>query len=334
MRRFSLLLSLVLAITTFCACIVGCSSANQKDETDGLPPGTQEAFLDSRFEKGFWVGSLEDGDTQTYGILETSEKSDSPVWTLKQWYSKYDIAQGSRMIENGNYVFRSQGLTVEGETLPAKIFSVNPQTRTFSLECNTEAEYDRPLQQGEGWPHLLISQDITPVRLSTAKSLRLSLSYTVTKCDDRILEGQEQQSDSAACILYFHAKNCNEASADYNNYFWFGVRLFDNRYIGKVTKAYEKEDGNKEQNTGKFIYSLSSRDYLQSEKMPAVGENITIDIDLTSLLSEGFTSARSHGYLGATQYGDLYLTYANIGWEITARYNASITIQNLSLQYE
>ena len=285
---------------------------------------------DSAFLNGFKVGSLTDGDTTILGTLSTYNNNSEPVWTVKQWYSKYDISSATKHeTESGGIRYESEGKN----SIPGKVVEVNKDRKSIYLECNTSVEYDAPREDKQGWPHLLVSQDIKEIVIKDVSSINLSFNYKVTKIEDYISDSPEYESDKHAvgCYLYFSVRNSNENSPGNGDWFWFGLRLFDNRLENKPFDAYAKKDGNKENNTGKFIYQLASEDYFVENKMPVRGTDVSIGCDILPLLDKALTKAKSEGFMNMTYISDCTISYMNLGWEVFGTYNVGIEISDLEL---
>ena len=307
----------------------------QQNQMQILQNSAQQLIRDINFENGFWIGSLQDGDSALCGKLSTFGEERQPTWTLKQWYSKYNVSDAVKtMSANGNIVsYCSGGKKMEGVNIPAKIIRIDRADQTFYLECNAEAEYDRPRCNREGWPHLLISQDTVCGRIDNCIKLTLSLEYKVTKFQNLLpAEIEDPKLHSAACILYLRLQNFCKSSADFGNYFWLGFRMFDNRYIKKTAPLYAKQDGCKDINTGKFIYNPIS-DYYLNDAMPDVGESRSVSVNILPAVQDAFACAQSSGHLQNTRCEDLCVSYMNIGWEVTGTYNVAVEVKNISLLY-
>ena len=281
---------------------------------------------DKNFEQGFLIGSLRDGDKSILGKLKTYGKVEEPVWTIKQWYSRYNILDGTKFIENNEAVFSSEKINDSA----AKVIKVNNSGGIY-LECNTSLEYDKLRQGREGWPHLLLSQDCEQVKITDCSAINISFDYEITKFKNYIPKQLEDPKlHSSAFIFYFRIKNL-ACGPDKDDYFWFGIRLYDNRYIGQVTDTYEKKDGCKDCNTGKFIYNPSSEYYFESKVMPDANTRTVINKDFLPLIKKGYGVAKENGYLKDSKIEDMAVSYFNLGWEITGTYDSSIYIKNFSI---
>ena len=119
----------------------------------------------------------------------------------------------------------------------------------------------------------------------------------------------------------------------FNNFFWFGVPLFDNR--GNDSNPSYNIDQGFEGATNSLIYRMGQRDFLPSGVK--VGNKYNIHVDLIPFLQDalicGLTET-SNPPLKGWDWNDCYIDYMNVGWELPGSFNIQSTISNLSLTAE
>lgn len=302
-----------------------------------LENGYTPLFNDPYMKNGITVFSV-DGSKQKAFQFATSVGN--PSWQIAQWHSRYDlhdyenwkhIKQGTAF-ELSSYGAKGAG----GKYLPAKKIDVDTAGPSLYLELNAELEFDKPKEDGEGWPHILVSQDFSEnlVHVCEQKELTTHMEYTITHCNDR-MNGQANPSKHCAQLVwYVTLQNRNRDSEGYGQYIWFGFNLWDNRHNGEVCPEYAAQDLGKEDATLAFIYQPSSKVFFKEKRMPFVGEKVTMNFDFLSTAKSAFHLAKERGYLPQTAWEDIYIGSMNFGWEVTGIYNVGVQIDTVGIYYK
>lgn len=263
----------------------------------------------------------------------------TPSWTMAQWHSKFDLGdyQSLRYEEGGNQVeCTSKGETVNGAVKPAKIIEINSQKGSIYMELNAQVEYDAPRENGEGWPHTLLSQDFSGnlVHVSELSELVMGMDYTVTMYEDCMGSTANTNLHCSQLVWYITLQNRTKGSVGYGQYIWFGLNLWDNRMSGGVCPEYAAQDLGKEDATKAFIYQPSSEHFFAEKRMPTVGELRSMHFDVLSTAKSAFELAKQRGYLPDTAWEDIYIGSMNFGLEVTGTYNTGVKFDTVGVYYK
>lgn len=301
-----------------------------------LSNGYSALFSDPYMKNGF---SLVNASGSTSGSLLFTTSSGTPAWQLAQWYSKYDLTEyrsRSYSKKGEAFTYTSKGIVKNGEEIPAKVFAADSTNASLYIELNAEAEYDAPRQAGEGWPHILLSQDFSSnlIQVKGLSELVMNMEFTVMKCEDKMDGAADPSLHCAQFVWYITLQNRTRGSAGYGQYIWFGLNLWDNRYIGSVCNEFAAQDLGKEDATLAFIYQPSGDYFLQAGVIPQVGEKASVCFDVLERAAYAYNLARSRGYLSDTEWEDVYVGGMNFGFEITGTYNAAVEIETVGVYYK
>lgn len=351
MKKFICILLSVSFVLSLAACVVAPDDGESKvdppeqttpvtpePETPGdgkheqtTPVAKENNYLkDVLFENGFRLTKLDEAAAEYHSTpLVTSKVNETPVWTLAQWSSKYDLMNGTRSGGFGEYTFEY------GQTKPAaKAITVNTKTGDMSVALNAETEYESDRVNGQPWPCVLFEQSwfgADLIRVADMQSLTMRMNYKVTKLEDKMQGPAHSGMHCAQLVWYVTLQNRNSESADYGKYIWFGLCLYDNRLAGTVSEPYAAEDGGKEANTGAFIYQPSSSEWSPTGKVPGIKEKTLVEFDLFKSARAAYDLAIERNYLGSTKFEDLYVGATNFGFEVTGTYNVAADISNLGI---
>lgn len=278
-------------------------------------------------------------DGTTAGTIAGTAATGEASWVFSQWGSKYDLYDYAdrTFFDDGNaFTYISDGKRIDGETVPGKILTIDSTNGSVYMELNAETEYDAPRQNGEGWPHTLVSQDFGPdlVHISELSDLVMNMTYEITKFEDCMGSTANSNAHCAQLVWYITVQNRTEGHKDYGKYVWFGITLWDNRSSGAVSNGFAAEDAGKEDATHSFIYQPSSTLVHSDGKCPVVGQKKTVDFHMLESVRTAFDTAKSRGYLGDTEWEDLYIGGMNFGFEVTGTYNVATQIDSVGVYYK
>ena len=305
--------------------------------------GYQPLFTDMNFKNGFRITKTatdaEGGPyhSEYYHYYEET-KTKTPSWTFCQWGSKYDIYQNFDLASSSDgfeYTLSSKGgKTIDGNFVPAKKATFNTKTGSTYLECNTEVEYDTPRQNGQPWTHVLLEQDFSDnlIHVTELESLVMEAQFEVQKFEDKMGNAFNPNLHAAQVVWYITIQNRNQQSADYGKYIWFGVGLWDNRNAGKTTSLYAQLDGG----TSSFIYNPSSMYYYADNggKVPTAHQKMTASMEVMKVVKSAYNLAIQRGFLGTTQFDDLYVGGMNFGFEVPGTYNIGVQFDDIGVYYK
>ena len=309
------------------------------------PKTTYEEYLDLGYSALFNDPFLKNGisvlksDGSVAGTICGTNADGEACWVFSQWGSKYDIYDyAERNYFNGGYAFTyvSDGKVIDGETVFGKILTIDSTVGSIYMELNAETEYDAPRQDGESWPHTLLSQDFGDnlVHVSELSDLVMNMGYEITKFEDCMGDTADRNKHCAQLVWYITLQNRTPGHKDYGKYVWFGITLWDNRISGAAFGGYAAEDAGKEDATHAFIYQPSSEIVHPDGKCPVVNEYRTVDFHLLEAARAAFNTAKERGYLGNTEWEDLYIGGMNFGFEVTGTYNVAAKIDSVGVYYK
>ena len=281
-------------------------------------------LADVGFENGF-LNLGTNSQNQTSDNMTTVNTSATPSWKLAQWGSTVNLANGTKTENNGVYVFADA----------AKSVTVDTVNDTLALEHKGSVEYNTGV--ANGWPHLLLQQDFSGdglVRIADQKSLVMQMDYTVTACTAT----DSTSSTAAQFVWYVTLQNRNKDSADYGQYMWFGILLYDNRNEGREIADYNQVDSGKADATGVMIYQPGTERWNPDTKTsPTVGQNVSLNFDILVTAEEAFNKIKqfyrdnASTYFQNTTWEDLYIGSTNFGFEVSGSYDIGVKISNLGL---
>ncbi len=309
------------------------------------PKTTYEEYLALGYSALFNDPFLKNGisvlksDGSVAGTICGTNADGEACWVFSQWGSKYDIYDyAERNYFNGGdaFTYVSDGKVIDGETVSGKILTIDSTVGSIYMELNAEAEYDAPRQDGESWPHTLLSQDFGDnlVHVSELSDLVMNMGYEITKFEDCMGDTADSNKHCAQLVWYITLQNRTPGHEDYGKYVWFGITLWDNRISGAAFGGYAAEDAGKEDATHAFIYQPSSEIVHPDGKCPVVNEYRTVDFHLLEAARAAFNTAKERGYLGNTEWEDLYIGGMNFGFEVTGTYNVAAKIDSVGVYYK
>ena len=289
-----------------------------------LISGAQNAIHDPAFARGFNVVCPDPAADTLCGALLV-DSTVTPVWTLRQYNSKFNIAS-NRFEKIGNrYHFRVAG----NGNLLAKALSINPVKGTLTMECNASAEYKGIRRSDQPWICMTADAPTDTISLSDCKELKLNLAYRVLHYEDCMGFLADKDIHSATYRIAFMMRNVNRESPSYGKQFRLGLVLFDNRYMG--APCHENIERNSSPLAGEFSYYPQSSMYIQNAKLPKVKQIVDLNLDLLPIVKEALEDAVADNLLPDTFAGDWEVVACEMGWEMKGTYNASLQVKKLQL---
>lgn len=281
---------------------------------------------DPAFHRGFDIIERTAGSHKVEGRLAPDFETGASLWTLAQWYSRFDLANAPReVLPDGGVRFFDGAKAV---TFGAP----GTSEADLTLELNGRAEYnDAPPAPGGSWPHLLAGQHPRPkAPISKLSAVRIGVSYRLLRADAYRGEGWSDRRHTAQFTLYFTIQNLSHASPGYGDYLWFGVPFYDARYpMPNPTHMQDRGNAHKS-GTDKFIYTPGGAVF--TDKKAIDGGWISIDHDLLPHMRDALNAAWSAGFLqGSSNLDDYRIGGLNVGWEVTGTWDVSMRVRGLSL---
>ncbi len=310
------------------------SQATEPQDTTAEQIDGMQIIPDLDFRGGMQLISQKDhANGDKFTVLDTHDfyggVASAPVWRLAQWDS------GPCLVENRV----ESGPTVITDGV-GRSFAYDPEQNKMTFELDTSLYYQgKPAVSGDYWPHLLIEQDrflhsddpdAEQYLNCDAKSLILSFDIRLTEFEETPIDGDWVRA--AQFLMYFYVKG-----TETNDFCWFGVQLFDNRY--DKTANYVGYDGGKADASGAMIYSIGSRYVYKNsgrtlylKRQPDTsGEWVHVEIDLKPYLEDMLERGLADGYFKADSLDELCINGMNVGWETIATFDHTMEIKNLQL---
>ena len=299
----------------------------------------KELFGDPNFERGFRATDICRspsflGDLKLPFQGETVDDG-KPVWGLATHASRYNVVEAEVVAD-------AKSATVE---TPGQIVSRSKDDQgvvTLKLGVRTENEYEAPRKAEQMWIHLLLTRDFSRKERVAFRDV----DSVVFSCDARV-SGVEKTDPNHPYDLRLHAtqasvyfvfSNANSDSRDFQDYVWFGISFFDDRY--EVQTDYVEVDGDADPDkigTGKLIYRIGERrtiDECMGGVNPYSQEWTHIETDLKRYLSDALEAARKKDFLLDSKPDDFVIAHFNFGWETPGTYRSDLEIKNVRLRAE
>lgn len=281
---------------------------------------------DTRFERGFNVWSPKPGRHVKEGIIQPGDSTAEPLWGLAQWHSRFTLAKAQRtQLPSGSVQFADGAKAVT-------FFSPEAEADiSFAVAGNIEYDGQAP-RRGDPWPHLLAERKLlVHPAITELESLPMAVRYRLVRADVHRPVGFDPRRHTAQFVFYITVQNRNRQSAGFDDYFWFGVPMYDARYrLPRAHKAVDKGSDRKPA-TGKFIFNPGGQRY--TTQSAHGGDWIAIRKDLLPLIREGLATAWRMGYLqDSRKMADYRLIAMNTGWEVTGPLDVEMRIAGLRLE--
>ena len=287
----------------------------------------KNAIHDPAFARGFNVVCPDPAADTLCGALLVDSTA-TPVWTLRQYNSKFNIAS-NRFEKIGNrYHFRVSG----NGNLLAKSLSINPVKGSLTMECNASAEYKGIRRSDQPWVSMTVDAPTDTLPLAGCESLQLSLSYRVLNYEDCMGFLADIGFHAASFNWSFMVRNINSESRYQGDCFRICLLLFDNRFMGLSREATISSNSSPFREV--FSYHPKSQMYMPAAlngKLPKVKQNIELDVDILPIIAAALTTAEAQGLITDTTPADWEVVACDIGWEMTGTYNASVQVKKLQL---
>ena len=287
-----------------------------------------ELIGDRNFLRGFYLQGPDPSahDRWVEKIVSPFPQNEQkPLWWVAQWWTPFPFSKAAPKQRGEEMVWENE----------SRRFVWNPQSGRFSMDLDSHKEYEALYQSPRAssktpWSHFLLEQDFEDSpNVEELSSLRAKIRFSVEKC---ALFDRERFNPSlhAAQLLWYLTIQPQKGpySPAGKNFIWLGLPLFDSRTPYEEKAAFL--DVGNPGSTNRLIYNLDSRDYLPSPV--EIGEEYSVDFDLLPKAKEAIAYAREHGILPPS--GPLYVNYMNFGWELPGSYEASASIQAISLEAE
>ena len=320
---------------------------------------------DKHFEKGFYVRGLGlpiyDDPIETFGDrYETNvnfcygQEDIRPDWHLCQWATRYpfhDINNTTSEKKNGittfNYRYTKISKNHHMYENQSKLVEVNTKTGEVRLKLKASECYKYDRVAGEEWPHLLLEQDICSAKklvkaakVSDTVSIRVKTTFKMNSFKDNMGDRANEGLHSAMCLFYLFVANYDEQRHEFNDMLWFGIPVFDNRYVYSASASFP-DLGSKESATVKWIYNIGGHEFYNDENnIYDTNGNIifnewkSIDVELIDLIKNSLSTAQKAGYMVNSKWENLYINGMYMGYETPGNYDIDMSFKNMDIVME
>lgn len=322
------MLSKFYKVLAMCLCgllmiaFVGCGNTTDEDEGEEKPSEkTESVFVDPNFETGFDIygTGINGADRELQKSIKFGEEE--PDWKIAQWYSQHFLDKGE--------VTLNDNLFSISDTSKSVVLDRNTGAITLSMNAGEEFESVQT-SVGSFWPHLLLEQNIEPVKFSECETMEAHLSFQINRALDRASDFGEDKANLQAQFAWFvYVQNVNPDSAGLGEFLWFGFNLFD------PTKLYAQQVSQQDfagGNPGNYIYAMGAADCIGTERVK-VGQKSEMTVDMFEAVQVGLDAAHAAGFMSNTTLQDCAITGMNIGFEIFDVWDLSVTLYDMGVTY-
>lgn len=243
-----------------------------------------------------------------------------PIWKLAQWCSRYNLANEQEKVwDDASFEYLDETKNVRVWKGKGKV----------GLSLTGSKEYTHARREGEGWPHILIEQEFEKDWfLCNIEEVVQTIDFTLTGFANMMDEKEQNQLHTAQFQWFIAVQNRNKQSKGYGDFFWFGLPFWDYpRY--DFPPAFMAQDGGKEENTGKFINIIDSKEFLQAPIQ--LGDRVSLEIPVYKYIKEGFKIAQARNFLKDSNWEDMCLGNMNLGFEVTGTFDVSVLINKIKI---
>lgn len=302
-----------------------------------------EILPDLNFSHGFQVSLFHSNSSagRLAGFLDYDGEAaeGAPYWQLSQWGCTHDLA-GAAFSRDGSVMQYDDG---------GKCVTVDVARASLTLSIKGSEEYPRDSEGRvreriglmENWPHLLAEQTNVMFLLPQGlKHLYMSLDYEVTKCEslvDRNVYPADIRMHAGMFVWFLHLTDTDPGSSSYLQSMWFGIKMFDTRFMGGTPAAEFGYDTGKEDSTGLLIFIPSLEEVARQEgsvvTLPSsvVGRRGVVQFDALPFIEKALMAAREIGAMTRIGVEGLRIDSTNIGWELMGNNDAEVKIHAINL---
>lgn len=289
----------------------------------------KELLRDNHFETGFSVlGISPVKDKRNYSmIMDYNKNAKNPVgkaWEMAQWWTNYPLKNSTYKFYEGKHQY----------TTPSRFISIDNKNGELYTKLLASKEYKEGYRKSnsEPWSHLLIEQDFSrSYGLDKLDKLVVNLDFNIINVIDKMPHNYDPNLHAAQFLWYFVVADVSGNFVNYGNaenFFWFGVPIFDNRndFIPEVMHIDQGGEGT----TGKLIYSMPSDLYIK-EKIE-FNKEYNINYDILPNIKKALNYAKENKHLKVNEDSRFEIVYMNFGWECPGSFDVESYIKNMSVK--
>ena len=307
-----------------------------------------EILKDLNFSGGFTVYGInanEEGATPTGYLMHDGKAAEESVWQIAQWGCSHHMAQEADFRYNGSLLtYQDPGKTVTVDTA---------KTGCATLRINGSAEYSDPAlykngpngdrNADENWPHLYLAQQLNYDIDPDAEHLYMELNYKVTECSSDHVTGNRGDGEHAGMFVWFVLlMDVDPESPSFNQQMWFGVKMYDTRYVGGTPPAEGGPDNGKEDSSGLFIYIPSLTEVAEEQYCEAtvpssvIGQDGVVKFDILNYIPKMLNrlGKLTDPPMEGASIEHMRIVSTNFGWELMGNNDAEVEISYINLYSE
>lgn len=280
----------------------------------------RELVRDPHFSGGFNLLAPAPGKRVVYGELRGLNPG-RPLWDLAQWSSRFPL-------QLTNVVVTKEGIISSNQAKCVLAGAPDSPAADLALAVNAGTEYPRARKStSEPWVHLLVQQDLAdPPSLGDLAACKFHLEARLKRSSLVSSNDYSPAVHAAQFLVYLTVGNRNPKSDGYQECFWFGIPVYDNR--NPIIPAYEAQDFG---DTKLFIFTPSSAAF--ANQSTHGGDWVTFEKDLLPLMRQGLEHAKQKGFIKrSSELSDYRPLGIFIGWEVPGTFDVDLQIRNLSLK--
>ena len=313
-----MILNKAIAVSCIFSTLFVFSLFSQKNKKEDM----HEIIQDRNFENGILIQGNNSAFPAAIDSLKPfGNNSKSASWALPQWGSRHVLQAISPITKNDTIRYGNKAKRIS-------FIRNQKQATEIQLEVFASKEYEKSRTLNEEWTHLLLEQQFeNPVKVTDLDSLVYKTHCKLLFCENKMNADYNPDLHTAQISQFFIVQNRNNASANYGDFFWFGLPIYDYRY--RYIEQYAAKDIGKSDATNKFIFSVASEKLFNGTLHD--NEQIFINRNILPYIAQAFQTAKQRGYLTETSFDDLYITAMNIGWEVPGTFDCGIVFETPSL---
>ena len=284
---------------------------------------------DEGFENGFYVMKFDQTKNATsHGkFVDYVETGKAPLWGVAPYWSTYDLWE-NRDTTTDKYTLK--------DTYGVNTLVYNPEEKSMLMRLNATKIYNGQPHDPETykwWPHLLIDQktEFTPI---DKKRNSLGADRMFVEADVRLLDFKDtinpEGKNVCSYFIYFYFMTDKAPGQR----IWFGLTLFNGLEANDRVKIIWSPDSAANQ----YMYGMPQTvvfGNLENTFNPAPGvatvgeEWKKIRLDVTPHINRAVEWANRDNIFGVpVTVEDMYISGANIGFEVHGNYDCTFEIKN------
>ncbi len=289
---------------------------------------------------------------QAMSCLPLRDCSAVPVWQLQQWGSVLDIATAAQSADG--WLLRDSAGRLQKRLQFADghvLLEINGLAEFAARHDDGIAQYLPDLRRA--WPHWLLSQQLTRVRLSDSNALQLSGEVRLLFDNAQRAAGYDPAVHAARFLLAMTVRNRLTG-----NYFWLTLPLYDDRFPRSDFGCQKCLDGgercytpqrladlgiwrcpedrvgaswweNEKSGTGKMIFRIPSEAFMRGDIH--AGAWVAVAGDLRPYVLAGIDAVRQRDRTFPHDPFFYDIGLFSLGWEVTGFNHAAVELRGWQL---